>query len=97
MPLTKQPQRTYPDTDARPHTGDRVRVDSDQSVRLTEDVTGRVKGTYTKRGTRRVRVMYGPQCGVHPFDISAVTLLEASTPRFDGYEPDADSSDDSQS
>ena len=87
MPLPKE-TRTYPNADARPHTGDRVRVDSEQTVRLSEDVTGTVRGAYTKRGTRRVRVMYGTRCGVHPFNIEAVPLLEASTPRFDDYDPD---------
>lgn len=81
--------RTYPDTGARPHTGDRVRVDSSKTVRFSEDVTGRVRGTRKKVCHERKVDVFVTR-GTHPVPLSAVTLLEASTPRFDGYDPESD-------
>jgi hypothetical protein len=78
----------YRNADARPHTGDHVRVDSSETSVLTSDVYGRVTGRTERRG--RVRVGVRTPQGTHTFDPSALSLEKATTPRFDGYDPESD-------
>lgn len=75
--------QTYPNADARPHTGDRVKIDATKTPQLRDDVTGRVSGSHNDK----IKVRYGPQAGTHLFGIDALTLLEATDTRFDGFEP----------
>ncbi len=79
--------RTYPNTKARPHNGDKVRVVNNRG----EEVVVRVKKSRIKECNPRGHFVYfrgiprgAPTCK----EIECCELIEATTPRFDGYEPE---------
>lgn len=80
---------TYPNADARPHTGDRVKINSSKTPRLKGDVAGKVTGSHKSAatGNTKIKVMHGPKCSSHLYSIEALSLLEATENRFDGFEP----------
>ena len=79
--------RTYPNADARPHNGDKVLVENNRGEIVTCRVSKSEVKQYNPRGHFvhfRTHGTGKPNCR----EIQEVELKEASTPRFDGYEPE---------
>ena len=86
MSIQKIP-RTYPNTNARPHRGDKVLVKNNRG----ETVTCRVESSEVKQYNPRGHFLHFRSVGCgkpNCKEIQDVELKEASTPRFDDYEPE---------
>jgi hypothetical protein len=79
-------QQTYKNADARPHRGDVVKFQEGSETRR-----GRVRKSRKSAGvprTYQVHIIFANFRRAVARDVSDVKLVDATTPRFDGYDPD---------